>query len=69
MGLLGHSAFGDENLVPIHLWWREIVLTREKACKYFVHDYLKIFFLVFTSLKMRGNSTNDHFFVEKSRTS
>ena len=69
MVLLGHSAFGDKNLVPIHLWSREIVLTRGKAYKYFVHDCLKIFFLVFTSLKMGGNSTNDHFLVERSRAS
>ena len=32
------SPFDDNNLVPIHLQWTEIVIKREKVYKYFVHD-------------------------------
>ena len=32
---LVHSLCGD-NLVPFHMWWRQIVLKSEKVCKYFV---------------------------------
>ena len=31
MRQLEHSPFCDNNLVPIHLWWREIVQENEKA--------------------------------------
>ena len=41
---------------------------REKVYKDFVHDCLKVFFLVFT-LKMRGNSKNYHFLEGKSSKS
>ena len=41
------SPFGDNNLVPIHLWRGKIVLKREKFYKFFVHDCLEIFFLIF----------------------
>ena len=33
-----HSISGDNNLVPFHLWWREIVLKNEKVSKCFVQD-------------------------------
>ena len=29
---------GVNNLVPIHMWWKEIVLKREKVYIYFVQD-------------------------------
>ena len=45
------------------------MLEREKVNKDFVHDCLKVFFLVFTSLKMRGNSKNYHFLEGKSESS
>ena len=45
------------------------MLEREKVNKDFVHDCLKVFFLVFTSLKMRGNSKNYHFLEGKSSKS
>ena len=32
------SLFGDNKLVPFQLWWREIVLKREKIYKCFVQD-------------------------------
>ena len=35
---LVYSLFGDNNLVPFHLWWRETVLKREKGYKCFVQD-------------------------------
>ena len=35
--LLVNSPFGDNNLAPIYLWWKEIVLKHEKVYKYFVH--------------------------------
>ena len=38
MWQLVHSLCGDNNLVPFHLRWREIVLKSEKVCKCFVQD-------------------------------
>ena len=35
---LVHSLSGDNNLVPFHLWWKKVVLKREKVSKYFVKD-------------------------------
>ena len=55
---LVHSLFGDNDLVPFHIWWKEIVLKREKVWKCFVQNCLKIFLLVFTSFKMDWNSEN-----------
>ena len=34
----GNSLSGDYNLVPFHLWWKEIMLKSEKIYKYFVQD-------------------------------
>ena len=59
----------DSNLFLFHLRGGETVLKREKVNKCFVQDCLKIFLLVLISLKMHGNSQNDHFPVEKSKTS
>ena len=39
--------FGDNNLVPFHLWWRQILLKSEKVYGYFVQDCTSIF-LVFS---------------------
>ena len=64
---LVHSRFRDNNLVPLHMWGEEIVLKPENVCKYFVQDCLKIFLLVFTSLKMLKNTNNDQFLVQKSK--
>ena len=36
-----------------------------KVYTYFVEDCLEIFFLVFTFLKMHGNSKNDQYLVEQ----
>ena len=36
---LVHSLFGDNNLFPFHLWWREIVLNSKKVYKCFVQDW------------------------------
>ena len=33
-----HSHSDGNNLVPFHLWWREIVLKRERAQKCFAQD-------------------------------
>ena len=38
MRQLIHSLSGDNNLVPFHLWWRQIVLKSEKVYKCFVQD-------------------------------
>ena len=35
MKQLVHSLSGVNNLIPFHLWWREIVLKREKLYKCF----------------------------------
>ena len=67
MKKLVHSLSGDNNLVPFHLWWREIVLKSGKVSKCFVQDCLKIFHSVFTCLKMHWNPKNDQFLVEKSK--
>ena len=40
-----HSPFGDNNLVPIHLWLREIVENCEKVFKYSVHDCCQRFMM------------------------
>ena len=63
------SLSGDNNLVTFHLWSRKIVLDRGKLYKSFVQDCLKIFLLVFTSLKMQENSKTDQFLIEKSKSS
>ena len=39
-----HSLSGGNNLVPFHLWWRQIVLKSKKVSKCFVQDCLKISF-------------------------
>ena len=65
---LAHSLSDDKNLVPFHFWQRETVLKREKVYKGFAEDRLKIFRLVFASLKMRGNSKNDQLYVGKRET-
>ena len=67
MRQLVHSISGEYNLVPFHLWQRQIVPTGVKVCKYFVEDSLKTLLLVFISLKMNRNSENDQFLVEKSK--
>ena len=64
-----HSPYGNNNLVPIHLWCRETILKYEKVCKYFVPYCLKILFFVLTFLKMHVNSKNDYFLVTKINTS
>ena len=66
---LVHSRFRDNNLVLLHMWGEEIVLKPENVCKYFVQDYLKIFLLVFASLKMLENTNNDQFLAQKSKAS
>ena len=33
-----HSPFDDNNLVPFHLWWTDIMLKCEKVYKYFFDD-------------------------------
>ena len=38
-----HSPSGDDNLVPFHLWWTEIVLKFEIVYKEFVNDCLICF--------------------------
>ena len=43
------------------------MLKPKNVCKYFVQDCLKIFLLVFTSLKMLKNTNNDQFLVQKSK--
>ena len=45
------------------------MLKREKVYKCFVQDCLKIFLLVFTSLKMHGDSKKQQCLIEKSKTS
>ena len=47
-----HSLSGDNNLVPLHLWWSEIVLKPEKVYKYFLQDHdLKsiVFFIIYVN--------------------
>ena len=39
-----HSLSGDNNLVPFHLWWRQIVLKSAKVYKCFVQDCRSINF-------------------------
>ena len=39
---LAHSLFGDNSVVPIHLWWRETVLKRKKEHKYFPDILLNV---------------------------
>ena len=68
MRQLVHSLSGDNNLVPFHLLWREIVLKSEKVYQCFVQDCLKIFLLVFICLKMHWNPKNDQFLVEKIKS-
>ena len=41
------------------------MLKPEKVYTYFVEDCLEIFFLVFTFLKIHGNSKNDQYLVEQ----
>ena len=61
--------FGDINLVPYYLWWRQIVLKCEKVYKRFFQETVWIFRLVFTSLKMQGNSKKTQILVEKDKAS
>ena len=63
-----HLLSGDNNRVRFHLWQNEIVLKREKVSKNSVQDFLKIFVLVFTTLKMHRNSKNYQFFSRKSKS-
>ena len=35
---LVHSLSGHNNLVPFHLWWKELVLKRAKVYEYLVQD-------------------------------
>ena len=39
MRQLVYSLSSDKNLVPFHLWWREILLKREKVFKLFVQNW------------------------------
>ena len=39
---LVHSLSGDNNLVPLHLWWRQILLKSEKVSKCFVQNCMII---------------------------
>ena len=66
MRQLVHSLSGNK-LLPLHLWWREIVLKSENVDKCSVQDCLKNFLLTFTSLKMHWNSKNDQFLAEKCK--
>ena len=63
-----NSLCGDNNLISLHLWWREIVLKSEKVYKFFVQNCLKNFLLVFICLKMSWNPKNYQFLVEKSKS-
>ena len=58
----------SNNLVPTYLRRREIVLKNVKKSTNILPTIVINIFLVFTSLKMCGNSKND-FLVEKSKTS
>ena len=57
-----NSLSHDSNLVPFHLWWREVMLKIEQICECFN------FVMIFNSLKMHWNFKNDQFLVEKSKT-
>ena len=68
VGELVQSPVSNNNLVPIYLRRREIVLKNVKKSTNILPTIVINIFLVFTSLKMCGNSKND-FLVEKSKTS
>ena len=52
-------------VVPLQLWWKKIVIKGEKVHKYFVQDCMKIFFLLYTSLKLHRSSKFDQLLVKK----
>ena len=69
---LGHSPSGDNNLVLIHLWEREILLKCKKIFKCFVHDFLEKFYFAINSLKMihswKGYPANIYLFKVNNRS-
>ena len=69
VGELVQSPVSNNNLVPIYLRRREIVLKNVKKSTNILPTIVINIFLVFTSLKMCGNSKNDLFLIEKSKTS
>ena len=57
-----HSPFRDNNLVAVHLWWREIVL--KCVTNNLSLIFRKFCFLIFLPLKCVKNSKYDHFLAK-----
>ena len=62
MRQLIHSSWGDNNLVPFHLWWRETRLKYKNTSKYFVGSYLENFlFFLFPLRKKNAESFSKYY--------
>ena len=62
MRQLIHSSWGDNNLVPFHLWWRETRLKYKNTSKYFVGYYLENFlFFLFPLRKKNAESFSKYY--------
>ena len=68
MRQLVHSLYGDNNLVPFDLWWRQILLKSEKVWKCFVKIVCRsLFFNKVSRLQAKERLLHSHFSVSVTK--